>query len=1665
MGKQVKGWVPPQEELIEQEPAAKPAAQWTPPSDEMVVKKKDDAVVNSEDGTTPPQSQGSSTPAEQPETPSENPTARSKYESRVENLRKTYQGNFDSKISEFAGKEQQEYERLMEAKATELQGAADGQAQLDAYSKQLQDAANKRISDYQAKTANELAVTEGPNLNKWANLYASEYEKERFAEDKVRNPVKSLAKTAWNTARYQLPSDLVAGFSAMIEDAPHEAIGKPFNTMVTELVRKYPWLEPGFGKLEDLEKATGQSDAQDERRKAAFRAATGLKLGGDEASKNLVNSLDKAEDFIDYINWAGSAFGQAAGQIPAAILTRGGSAIGQEVGTIYMDGINRIASEKGITPSEVIEKGLDESLYPVLFGTAAGALETVGAKGVGKGLVDSFSKKEVMQSLRDRGWALIKAGVTESGTEGAQSVLEQIGGAKAGGKTFMEALKEVKSDDIIESMAQGFIGGTGLHATGQLIKKFKNKPLKQVIAEQKKTIDTSNLESAKQAAETIKQAVVAETKPEAPVIEPIKSETIAPISETIQEPASAIPEVVAQPVVEPQPEIQEETKPTENETQPELSQSADETTVQQQPQGTEQPPPPETGVSDTEGDLGNQPLSGIKKALVPEEKAHQVEVDRRKDKEVLEQAKAAVDSGKVNPTSIIENVLETSRPLTGDEVGALVYHKARLDNQMRDALQRLADGDDTAQPELDALSKQMDQYHEMSVKTAASMSEAFRLRKMLLDSEYNLQSQINQYKAVNNGEIPQEILEKYQQLDADLKAANQKIELLQAQQEKLEGNAMLGQMAEQDTRRMRKAMTAERKQKIATFFDGLKADTSNKGMLSASVIPGITMLPHVWNGSVEVVKQAVLTGVDVAAAIQSGIDYIKANHQGEFDEEKYRAGMTPLLLKATREQEPPKPTVTEGKVVVPQALVRDLVASGVKDINELTDQVHAMLGDESISKREVRDAITKYGKTATMSQKELDVKIRQLKRTGILISQLEDAQKGKRPKRSGLQRDKPSDEERRLKQQIDNEMKNLPPTAEEEAQVWKNALDRVKTRLQNQIVDLENQLSTGERRAKKQGIQYDQEALDLQAKRDALKELVGNEQEGQTDEQRIRNAIKATQKSVEDIERRIKEKDFSKKQQRQTPVTPELAKLRAERDAARKELDQLKEQEGIAEQERLAIRKKSVQRAIDDYQRRIKEKDFGPRKKPEPAKQDDELRDALRERERIKEEFDTEKERARLENRSFTEKAKDLAFDAANIPKSLLSSLDLSAVLRQGGVLLPSHPVAWAKSFVEMFRMAASEKYYNNWLRDLKASDMYPLIQQAKLFISDTNAKMTVHEEQFMSKLARKIPIIGQSIQLGKNFKIPGLDLIGASSRAYSGFLNSLRTQVFSAGIDKFQQEGYTPEKNPEQYKALADFINNATGRGKLAGQKLENAAPVLNALFFSPRFMASRLNMLNPVYYAKLPAPVRKEALKSVISYIAFVSAIGAIGAAADWWEIELDPRSTDFGKFRIGDTRFDPWGGFQSYVRVIAQLLTGQKKSINGELQDLNSGKFGSDTRADIIERFFRGKLAPTPSAAWNLLEGKNVVGEEATLESEALRMVIPLYMQDMSDMYSEKGGSEVVKTFLPALFGIGVQNYTPQIKAKPTMYDRINKRIENAKDVNKKIERKQKEIEKVY
>ncbi len=283
-----------------------------------------------------------------------------------------------------------------------------------------------------------------------------------------------------------------------------------------------------------------------------------------------------------------------------------------------------------------------------------------------------------------------------------------------------------------------------------------------------------------------------------------------------------------------------------------------------------------------------------------------------------------------------------------------------------------------------------------------------------------------------------------------------------------------------------------------------------------------------------------------------------------------------------------------------------------------------------------------------------------------------------------------------------------------------------------------------------------------------------------------------------------------------------------------------------------------------------------------------------------------------LEKRPFWQKASELGYQVANIPRAIMSSYDLSAPLRQGAFFI-GKPKQFFPAFIDMFKSFGSEKSFQGLQESIATRPTFNLMKNAKLSLTDIGTSLTTREERFMSNLAEKIPIVGKGIR--------------ASSRAYTGFLNKLRADVFDDLITKAQNLGLNPTKNMDLTKEIANFINTSTGRGSKLFNivDISKSAKILNTAFFSPRLMASRTTLLNPLYYRQLSLFVRKEALKSLFSFAGV--GLGILGLAKiAGAEVGVDPRSSDFGKIKVGNTRVDLFAGFQQYVRMAGQLLTGQ-------------------------------------------------------------------------------------------------------------------------------------------
>ena len=358
-----------------------------------------------------------------------------------------------------------------------------------------------------------------------------------------------------------------------------------------------------------------------------------------------------------------------------------------------------------------------------------------------------------------------------------------------------------------------------------------------------------------------------------------------------------------------------------------------------------------------------------------------------------------------------------------------------------------------------------------------------------------------------------------------------------------------------------------------------------------------------------------------------------------------------------------------------------------------------------------------------------------------------------------------------------------------------------------------------------------------------------------------------------------------------------------------------------------------------------------------------------------------------------------------NLSKGIMSGLDLSGTLYQGGILSASHPINFSKAFWRSLQAFYSKDLYDKRMAELMGHDLFEYSQTRGVGLSLTDVKTNQREDWMRSHIADHIP------------------LIAGSNRAFSMFLNSMRMNVFSTLVSSLNRHGNFSESNA---RAIAYFINTATGRSP--GEYTERG--IAPKLMWSAQLTASRFKYALgiPLWKAALSGKdfrhpiVSKMDAKHATALIAREIAVHLGVVAVTMWtfsrffdaEIEEDPRSSDLGKIRFGKVRFDPFSGLQQVLVLLARAYTGETKSaVTGEVYPIRGDYVYGRDGWDLITRFARNKLNPGWSSLANFIAGSDVLGEELDWKEaddwkrEILSSFTPMNLADINDALQHEAG----------------------------------------------------------
>jgi hypothetical protein len=364
--------------------------------------------------------------------------------------------------------------------------------------------------------------------------------------------------------------------------------------------------------------------------------------------------------------------------------------------------------------------------------------------------------------------------------------------------------------------------------------------------------------------------------------------------------------------------------------------------------------------------------------------------------------------------------------------------------------------------------------------------------------------------------------------------------------------------------------------------------------------------------------------------------------------------------------------------------------------------------------------------------------------------------------------------------------------------------------------------------------------------------------------------------------------------------------------------------------------------------------------------------------------------------------------DGLNVMRASLASGDIS-IYRQAAVAASRDPITAIKAFKPLVRSLLDGQYATQFDKAIRTSKGALGLERYGLELTalptSKLAKTFEREESFMTRFAQYIPWVRWS------------------NRAFVNGLNYIRVSRAEKMIAAWEKSG--AKFSDSELKGLAQLINASTGRGNLGA--LNKYMPALNAVLFSPRFIASHIQLpmiaLNPT----TPRLVRIEAWKNIGAFLGGITGVLTLANLTGIGKVETDSRSPDYGKLRIGDTHIDLWGGYVQYIRFISQAMSQQKKTASGMILPISRKELGT--------RFAQGKLSPAIALFNDIWTGQTYSGEKMELTTESVskqfyNRVMPMAIQDMIDGINQSGLAGLALGSLSTL-GMGVTTYENRVK----------------------------------
>lgn len=382
-----------------------------------------------------------------------------------------------------------------------------------------------------------------------------------------------------------------------------------------------------------------------------------------------------------------------------------------------------------------------------------------------------------------------------------------------------------------------------------------------------------------------------------------------------------------------------------------------------------------------------------------------------------------------------------------------------------------------------------------------------------------------------------------------------------------------------------------------------------------------------------------------------------------------------------------------------------------------------------------------------------------------------------------------------------------------------------------------------------------------------------------------------------------------------------------------------------------------------------------------------------------------------------------------DLSKSMKASYDDSAILNQGFPILANYQTApiWAKNalgtFVNMVRTFKGKPVWDKVRADVVSRPNY-----LNGLYKKNDLAVNVIEEAFPTSIPEKMVTVGEKNKLTKIAATP-IRLFGkgykATEVAFNAFQMRNRVDVFDLFASIAEKQGRNLSPAAGEIEGLGKLVNALTSRGRMG--PLEPVANIVNAPFFSLRKQAAAVESLFFYQVGKQSGFTRKMGAIAAIQQIALIVGILGVAKLLKKDSVETDTTSSDFGKIRIGSTRFDVTQGRAAYLVLASRIIQSKmKSSTSGKETELNTGKYSAINSTDLIGDFTQNKFSPFLNELIYIMNRQDREGNKPTVVGVLADLYVPLGIGDIPTLLNNPDAANFIAASIANAFGVQSNTY---------------------------------------